>query len=151
MSNVGSSVAQITLVGERQAVSGQEFVYRGPQPECRECRVKSACLNQDAGRRYRILRVREVAHPCLLNEERARVVEVEPAPPECSLPVRGAVEGAILAYEPLVCANAACPNYRICHPVGIDRGTRLQILHVGTELDCPLGYEIAPARVAYSE
>lgn len=144
-------MAQITLVGERQAVAGHEFVYRGPQPECRECRVRSACLNQDVGRRYRVLHVREVAHPCLLNEERARVVEVEAAPPECSLPLRGAVEGALLAYEPLVCANNACPNYRLCHPVGIDRGTRLQILRVGEELECPLGYEIAPARVAYSE
>ncbi len=148
---MGNAVAQITLVGERQAVAGHEFVYRGPQPECRECRVKSACLNQDIGRRYRVLHVREVAHPCLLNEERARVVEVEPAPPECSVPMRGAVEGALLAYEPLVCANGACPNYRLCHPVGIDRGTRLQILHLGEELDCPLGYEIAAARVAYSE
>lgn len=150
-SDRGSLVAQITLVGERQAVVGHEFVYRGPQPECRECRVKGVCLNQAPGRRYRVVRVREVAHPCLLNEERARVVEVELAPPECSLPARGAVEGAIVAYEPLVCANAACPNYRLCHPVGIDPGGRLQILETGEELECPLGYHIVPARVAYSE
>jgi uncharacterized protein (UPF0179 family) len=144
-------VAQITLVGERQAVEGHEFVYRGPQPECRECRVKAACLNQETGRRYRVTKARDVSHPCLLNEERVRVVEVELAPPECSLPVRGAVEGALVAYDPLVCANAACPNYRLCHPVGIERGTRLRILKVRHELDCPLGYEIAPARVAYTE
>ncbi len=151
MDREGGRVAQITLVGERQAVAGHEFVYRGPQPECRECRVKAACLNQDVGRRYRVLRVREVAHPCLLNEERVRVVEVEAAPPECSLPTRGAVEGALVAYEPIICANAACPNFRLCHPVGLERGTRLRIVEVGTELDCPLGYDIAPARVAYSE
>ncbi len=151
MDREGGRVAQITLVGERQAVAGHEFVYRGPQPECRECRVKAACLNQDIGRRYRVIHVREVAHPCLLNEERVRVVEVEAAPPECSLPTRGAVEGALLAYEPLVCANAACPNFRLCHPVGLERGTRLRIVEVGTELECPLGYDIAPARVAYSE
>ncbi len=144
-------MAQITLVGERQAVVGHEFVYRGPQPECRECRVKAACLNQDVGRRYRIVRVREVAHPCLLNEERARVVEVEAAPPEVSLPTRGAVEGAIVGYEPLVCANATCPNFRVCHPVGIGNGTRLQIVEAGRELECPLGYEIIQARVVYSE
>lgn len=144
-------MAQITLVGERQAIAGHEFVYRGPQPECRECRVKAACLNQEMGRRYRVLHVRNVAHPCLLNEERAKVVEVEAAPPACSLPARGAVEGAVIGYVPLVCANAACPNYRLCHPIGIDRGTRLRILEVGGELECPLGYEIASTRVAYSE
>ena len=151
MSNPGSVVAQITLVGERQAVAGHEFVYRGPQPECRECRVRSACLNQDPGKRYRILRVREVAHPCLLNEERATVVEVEASPPECSLPARGTVEGVLVGYEPLACANAACANYRLCHPVGIERGMRLRVLEIGAELDCPLGYEIAPAHVAYPE
>jgi uncharacterized protein (UPF0179 family) len=144
-------VAQITLVGERQSAEGHEFVYRGPQPECRECRVKVACLNQEAGRRYRITHVREVSHPCLLNEERARVVEVEAAPPECSVPVRAGIEGAIVGYEPLVCANAACPNYRLCHPIGIEAGQRLRIQDVGRELDCPLGYEIVPAHVTYSE
>ena len=144
-------MAQITLVGERQAVEGHEFVYRGPQPECRTCRVKAACLNQELGRRYRIVHVRDVSHPCLLNEEHARVVEVEPAPPPCSLPLRAAVEGAIVGYEPLVCANGRCPNYRLCHPTGIEAGTRLRILEVGGELTCPIGYEIAGARVAYTE
>lgn len=143
-------MAHVTLVGERQAVVGHEFVYRGPQPECRECKVKAVCLNQDVGSRYRILSVREVTHPCLLNEERARAVEVELAPPETSLPHRQAIEGAVLAYEPLVCANAACPNYRLCHPVGIGPGRRVKILSVGRELTCPLGYEIVPARVAYA-
>ncbi len=144
-------MAQITLVGERQAVEGHEFVYRGPQPECRECRVKAACLNQEAGRRYRIVHVREVSHPCRLNEERARVVEVELAPPEFSLSVRGAVEGAIIGYEPLLCANAACPNYRLCHPIGMEAGQRVQIQKVGPELTCPLGYEIVPVRGVYTE
>ncbi len=144
-------MAQITLVGERQAVEGHEFVYRGPQPECRECRVKAACLNQDAGRRYRIIHVREVSHPCLLNEENARVVEVEPAPPEFSLPVRAAVEGAIVGYERLVCSNAACPNYRLCHPIGIEPGQRIRVQEIGAELDCPLGYEIVQVRASYSE
>ncbi len=149
--DVGSRVAQITLVGARQAVEGREFVYRGAQPECRECRVKAACLNQDVGRRYRVLAVREVSHPCLLNEERARVVEVEAAPPACSLPVRVAVEGAIVGYEPLVCSNAACPNFRLCHPVGIDPGQRIRVQEIHAELDCPLGYTIVPVRVSYSE
>jgi len=142
-------VTQVTLVGEGQAALGREFVYRGPQPPCRECKVKAACLNQDLGRRYRIARVRDVAHPCLLNEERARVVEVELAPPDCSLPSRAAVEGSIVAYEGVVCANGACPNFRLCHPVGIDAGMRVRVEAVREELECPLGYELRRARVAY--
>jgi len=142
-------VVQITLVGERQAHAGHEFVYRGPQPECKPCKVRSACLNQDLGRRYRITRVRDVSHPCLLNEERARVVEVEPIAPDCSLSGRAGVEGAVLAYEKIVCSNGACPNFRLCHPVGVEPGTRIRVLEVGRELECPLGYSLVSAKVSY--
>jgi len=142
-------VVQITLVGERQAKAGHEFVYRGPQPECGPCKVRGACLNQVVGHRYRIQRVREVFHPCLLNGERARVVEVEPVAPDCSLPSRAAIEGAVLAYEKIVCANTVCPNFPSCHPMGIEPGTRIRVLEVGPELECPLGYSLASAKVAY--
>lgn len=145
------TVVQITLVGEPQAIEGREFVYRGPQPECRPCKVKAACLNQELGRRYRITKVRDMRHECLLNEAWARVVEVSPVPPECSIAARTAVEGAVLAYEKLVCANAACPNYRTCHPIGIEPGMRIRVLEVGPELDCPLGYSIVSAKVAHGD
>src|SRR6266508_4362580 len=46
-SSEAAVVVQITLVGERQADVGHEFVYRGPQPECKPCKVRAACLNQD--------------------------------------------------------------------------------------------------------
>ena len=144
-------MAQITLVGEGQATVDHEFVYRGPQPECRPCKVKAACLNQEMGRRYRILKVRDVRHECLLNEGQARVVEVVPVPPECSIASPTAVEGAVLAYEKIVCANTACPNYRTCHPVGIDPGMRIRVLDIGPALDCPLGYSIVSAKVAYGD
>ena len=144
-------MVQITLVGERQAKPGHEFVYRGPQPACGPCKVRGACLNQEVGHRYRIRRVRDVSHPCLLNEERARVVEVEPAAPDCSLSSRSAIEGAVLAYEKIVCANAACPNFQTCHPVGIEPGTRIRVLDVGPELECPLGYSLVSAKVAYDD
>ena len=144
-------MAQVTLVGDGQAIAGREFVYRGPQPECRPCKVKAACLNQELGRRYRITKVRDVRHECLLNEGHVRVVEAAPAPPEVSVATRTAVEGAVLAYEKIVCANAACPNYRTCHPIGIDPGMRVRVLKVGPELDCPLGYSIVSAQVAYGD
>ena len=146
-----SIVGQITLVGERQAVPGYEFVYRGPQPECGPCKVRGACLNQVLGHRYRIQRVRSVSHPCLLNEERARVVEVEPAPPDCSVSSRSAIEGAVVAYEKIVCSNVVCPHFRTCHPIGIEPGARIRLLDLGPELDCPLGYSLVPAKVAYGD
>lgn len=144
-------MAHVTLVGEGQAALGHRFIYRGPQPECRPCKVKGACLNQELGRRYQVTGVRAVSHPCLLNQGRARVVEVENAPPECSLPTRSAVEGSIVRYEGLICSHAACPNYRVCHPVGIEPGMKLEVVSVGAELTCPLGYEIVPVQVGYAD
>ena len=144
-------MVQVTLVGDGQATVDREFVYRGPQPECRPCKVKAACLNQEVGRRYRIVKVRDVRHVCLLNEGHARVVEVTLVPPEISVAARTAVEGAVLAYEKIACANAACPNFRTCHPVGIDPGMRVRVLQVGPELDCPLGYSLVSTKVAYGD
>ena len=144
-------MVQITLVGERQASPGHDFIYRGPQPECKPCKVRDACLNQELGHRYRIRRVRDVSHPCLLNEERARVVEVEPLPPECSLSSRSAIEGAVLSYEKIVCSNTVCSNFRTCHPMGIEPGTRISVREVGEQLECPLGYSLVSAKVAYGD
>src|SRR2546427_12203390 len=45
-------VVQITLVGERQAHVGHEFVYRGPQPECKPRQGRKAGLNQSPAGRY---------------------------------------------------------------------------------------------------
>jgi uncharacterized protein (UPF0179 family) len=72
-------------------------------------------------------------------------------PPECSVTERTAIEGAVLAYERIVCANAACPNYRTCHPLGLEPGMRVRILKVGAELDCPLGYSLVSTKVAYND
>src|SRR2546426_10528627 len=40
-------VVQITLVGERQAHAGHEFIYRRLEPECPPCKGRTACVNQD--------------------------------------------------------------------------------------------------------
>src|SRR5438046_9357594 len=114
----------MTLGRDKHAKAGYEFLYRGPQPECGPCKVRGACLNQEVGHRYRIRRVRDVSHPCLLNGERARVVEVEPVAPDCSLSSRSAIEGAGLAYEKIVCRITARPNLRASHPTGSEPGTR---------------------------
>src|SRR3989442_10277004 len=68
---------------------------------------------------------------------------------DCSVSARAGVEGAVLAYEKIVCSNGACPNFRLCHPVGVEPGTRIRVLEVGQELECPLGYSLVSAKVGY--
>src|SRR2546422_1022660 len=106
-------------------------------------------MRQDLVHRYRTARVRDVAHQCLLNEERSRVVEVEPIPPDCCLSSRVGVAGAVLAYEKIVRPNGACPNFPLCHPVGVEPGMRIRVVELGAELECPLGYSLVSAKVSY--
>ncbi len=54
----------ITLIGEHQAKEGEQFVYRGPLTECRECKLKAVCFNLDPGSMYRIKKIRDVHHEC---------------------------------------------------------------------------------------
>jgi len=139
----------VTLLQEGQDRPGHEFIYRGPSPECKECKVKAVCLNQEVGKRYRVMRLRDVLHPCPLSGFRARVVEVEPVAPAFSIHIRRAVEGSVVEYQGLDCNRTDCPNYRICHPMGVEIGMKVKVVKVGQELRCPLGYEITPVDVEY--
>jgi len=139
----------VTLLHAPQARLGAEFVYAGPMPECGECRVRAACLNQQPGRRYRVTAVRDVRHPCPLTGDEVAVVEVDPAAPPMSWWTRTAVRGSTIAYEPLDCDRRDCRNFPACHPRGIGPGERLRLLQVEERFDCPLGYEIHHVAVAY--
>lgn len=142
-------MAQVTLLHAPQAKAGNHYVYRGPMPECQECRVKGACLNQEVGRRYRVTAVRSVRHPCPLTADLVAAIEAEPAAPPMSWWSRAAIAGSSLTYEPLDCDRHDCVNFATCHPQGIARGDRVRIVEFGARLTCPLGYEIVPCAVDY--
>ena len=52
----------VTLVGERLANEDEEFVYLGPNNECKNCKLKTVCFNLKPGRQYKIIKVREKQH-----------------------------------------------------------------------------------------
>lgn len=76
-------------------------------------------------------------------------MEVEPIAPSFSIHVRQGIEGSVVEYQALACERTDCPNYRICHPMGVESGMKVRVVKVGRELKCPLGYEIAPVDVEY--
>ena len=117
----------ITLIGEHLAKAGEEFVYRGPLTECRDCKLKGVCFNLDAGGMYRIKNVREVKHECRIHEEGVRVVEVEKVPVKCALLQKYAMEGSTITFETVKCHTLGCPNYRTCHPVGLERNMKFRV------------------------
>jgi len=132
----------VTLVGERQAKESACFVYRGFVSECRECKLKAVCFNLDPGATYRIKAVRDVRHECKMHEDAVRVVEVEKVPATVGVGQKYALEGSTVTYEEVKCRNLGCECYRVCHPIGVERGGKYRIKAVHGEVPCPEGSKV---------
>ncbi len=145
-------MSPVTLIGERIAKPEGTFVFVGPQPECRECKLKAACLQLERGRLYRISGVRDVHHEkeCRYHENGVRVVEVKLATIDTSLKAKLAIEGSIVEYKRPVCSNHECENYLLCHPHGLEEAAKVRIAESLKPLSCPLGYNLVGVRVEYS-
>lgn len=142
---------QVTLIGDKIAKVDATFVFLGAEPECRECRLKSACLQLDKGRKYRVVAVREIHHEdgCRYHENGVRVVEVEAAPVSASLRKAVAIEGSIVEYSRPICSNYECENYDLCHPLGLQGPARVKVQRTSETLSCPLDYNLVRADVEY--
>ena len=139
----------VTLIGEKIAKVGSEFIYCGPIPDCRDCRLKNVCFALDEGRRYRITKVRDVKHECIVHEDGARVVEVEKTETPYLAETRLALSGSMITFAPREsCRNLACENYRTCYPAGLKEGDKLKIVTVGAEVQCPAGLKLTDIRLS---
>lgn len=132
----------VTLVGEKLAKEGKELVFCGMGKECKGCRLKSACLNLEEGRRYRIMNVRDSRHECKIHEGGVRVVEIEKVPIPATIAQKNIVEGAMISYIPKNCKNLGCQFYKLCHPLGLKNSIKGKVVGVGNEIDCPDGYQL---------
>lgn len=124
-------MSTITLIGDRLAESGTEFVYEGEAEACAGCPYRSQCLTLDPGRRYRVTDVRENAQllECALHDRGVRAVEVEPASVTANVPSDGAFAGskATLAGP---CPYVECPSHDLCEPDGIGQNESARIASV---------------------
>ena len=133
-------MALVTLIGRLNASEGYEFVYSGPTPECKNCKIKNACMNLDEGQRYRVTGVRDVEHKCKLHDD-VLVVEVERRPFDLSVDVRNAEADTIVTREENACERIDCDDHPICHPRFFVPG-KYRVLTVGDALECPKGFEL---------
>lgn len=121
----------VTLIGDRLAEEGREFVYGGEAAGCEGCPYRSQCLNLTEGRRYRVTAIRENAQllDCALHDNGVRAVEVEPAPVRANVAARGAYAGSKAELEG-PCPYTECPSHEFCVPDGADFETEYQIADV---------------------
>ncbi len=127
------------MLSESQAEVGREFVFLGPQFDCKECRLKGICFNLEKGAAYRVVAVRGQKHPCELNEGEVHVVEVERITRPIAVEKKFAMEGSKLAFQPAACGQLGCVHYLECNPVGLEPGDKVEIKTVGDKVDCAIG------------
>ncbi|MCI4349558.1 MAG: UPF0179 family protein [Thermoplasmata archaeon] len=130
----------ITLLSRDQARAGFEFVYQGGGPVCRKCPYRLACLTLDAGRRYRVERVRPVEHPCALQETIANVVEVTPIARTLVVEARSAIVGSSVETGRYACGRLDCSNYEVCAGPAMPAKQRYHIARIHPEVaECRIG------------
>lgn len=139
----------ITLVGRGMARGGAEFYYLGRSEECEQCKLGTVCHNLEEGARYRVTGVRGQEHRCAMLEDEAVVaVEVEKVPTPAVLPKKGLLEGITVTFSESKCDDVGCPNYGLCHPVGIREGTKHTVVELGADAECPRGERLAHVRLS---
>ncbi len=112
-------MSNITLIGEHLAREGTDFIFNGAAAECRECRLKVACLNLTPGQHYTVVEVRPKHHDeCFIHEGGVRIVRVEEKSHLIAVRRRQAVVGSIISPDQRKCNFVRCPNYRLCFPSG---------------------------------
>jgi uncharacterized protein len=141
-------MAEITLLAKREANVGFQFVYLGGATVCRTCPYRHACLTLDAGRRYRVTRIRPIEHPCALQETMANVVEVEPVPRAAVVDARGGIVGSSVEIGRYACARLDCPNWSICAGPSLPPKQRFRIVRVADEpAECRIGRNLRQVEV----
>lgn len=131
---------EITLLGVAESREGFEFVFQGGAPVCRTCPYRHACLTLDPGRRYAVTRVRDVTHPCALQETDAHVVEVKPVARPLVVDARSALVGSQVEVGRFPCSRLDCPNWSICAGPSLPAKQRFRVERVDPNpAECRIG------------
>ncbi|MBD3263343.1 hypothetical protein GF374_03110 [Candidatus Woesearchaeota archaeon] len=134
-------MALVTLIGEKLAIEGEEFIYLGPNSECKNCRLKTVCFNLKPGRKYKIEKLREKQHDCNVHEGKVVVVEVSEMPISTAID-KNLPQGTTTKVEKNDCGNIGCNNYEICTNIALQKNKTYKIKKVYGKINCPKGYNL---------
>ena len=135
----------VTLIGEKLAKEECEFIYIGPNNECRNCKLKTVCFNLKPGRKYKITNIRDKHHGCNIHEGNATVVEVQEMPIITAIDKKLS-EGKDVKFESEVCRSIGCTNYELCG-INLNREKNYKIIKIYEKIECPMGYELHKAEL----
>ncbi|RLG67183.1 MAG: hypothetical protein DRO11_10425 [Methanobacteriota archaeon] len=135
----------VTLIGEKLAIKNAEFIYIGPNNECKNCKLKTVCFNLKKGRRYRITNIRDKKHACNLHEGWAAVVEVQELPIVTSIDKK-IPEGSKTRINKEECNSIGCKHYETCN-VTLNKDKEYIVTKIIEDIKCPLGYNLQKAEL----
>ena len=142
----------ITLIGRDLAEKEFVFIFQGPTEICEDCRFKTSCIESlEAGRKYKIINVRDTEQKCQLHEGgTVKVVEVEKADINALIDSKKVHLGASLSYGPPDC-DLDCMFHNLCFPEGLFPGDKCTFVkdlgkHDGA---CAKGFTLNKVIVSY--
>ena len=135
----------VTLIGEKLAKIDEDFIYLGPQNDCRNCKLKTVCFNLKQGRHYKITNIRDKRHNCNVHEGAAAVVEVQELPIYTSIDKKLS-EGDTTKIDKEKCKSIGCPSYDLCDIV-LHKDKKYKIVKIYEDVDCPMGLSLKRAEL----
>ena len=139
-----SKPLKVTLLGVKQSIKGNRFLFLGETEECPACRLQGACLKLEKNRVYEVASVRDTIHSCAVFEEGVRTVEIFEPSYTVSTGAKLAVESATITFTPRECDLMDCPHFNNhCCPSYLKEGEKLRIIQVyDSSVECKHGYKL---------
>lgn len=137
---------RITLIGEKQAIVENEFIYLGPNSDCGNCKLKNVCFNLTPYKLYKITKVRDKKHQCNIHEGSAIVVELEEIPIVAGIEKKIS-EGSTASIKNKNCKKIDCENYYICNNISIKENQKYKVYKIIGKIKCPIGYNLQKAEL----
>jgi len=136
----------VTLIGEKLAKKEAEFIYIGPNNECRNCKLKTVCFNLKIGRKYKITNIRDKRHSCNIHEGTVAVIEVQEMPVITTIEKK-LTEGSKTKLNNKECRSIGCENYELCN-IPVNKDKTFIVTKIYESIDCPNGYDLQKAEIS---
>ena len=136
----------VTLIGEKIAKNDTEFIYIGPNNECRNCKLKTVCFNLKIGRKYKITNIRDKRHSCNIHEGTVAVVEVQEMPIITAIEKKIS-EGSKTKINNKECKSIGCKYYELCS-IPLNKDKNFLVKKIIEDIDCPIGYDLQKAEIS---
>ncbi len=136
----------VTLIGEKIAEEGNEFIYLGPNNDCRNCKLKTVCFNLKIGRHYIVTKIRDKRHSCNVHEGNAAVVEVKEMPILTAID-KNIAEGSSIKIEIKECNNIGCTYYSLCKNIALQKDKIYKVEKLLDSIECHLSYDLQKAEL----